>query len=296
MKLQKPHECDLEMMKVLCSTRLFVLASFILLLTSCFSYSQSRLLAVRFYSSSVHDTMRVRVLLPMQYDHSRAYPLLLLLHGYNGDETDWTTRTNLEHYTATLPLIVIMPEAKNSWYVNSETDPTARYEDYIMSDLPRFIVSRWPIDTTQEAIAGLSMGGYGALVLALRHPNRFLFAGDLSGAITTPSIIDSVLAHPNSPIPGNEGEIYANVVKTFGDSDKKFRDDHDVFTLLLRDTANNLPYIFCAVGIQDGFTDFLPAHRVFTNMLRQYGKLYEYHEVPGIHNWTFWDEEIQQTP
>ena len=257
------------------------------------SFAQQRLKFVSFYSPSVHDTMRAGILLPTNYDHSREYPVLFLLHGYSGDETDWTTRTGLERYTATLSLIVVMPEANNSWYVNSENDTTKQYEDYMLVDLPHYVASLYPIDTTHEAIAGLSMGGYGALELALRHPSRFLFAGDLSGAISVPGIIDSVIANPNSQIPEKQWSIYPNIVKTFGDSDKKFRDNHNIFVLLRREHADSLPYIFCAVGIQDGYTDFLPAHREFTNMLREYGKLYEYHEVPGIHNWKFWDEEVR---
>lgn len=237
--------------------------------------------------------MRVRVLLPSDYDRARTYAVLFLLHGYSGDETNWTALTGLEKYTSTLSLIVVMPEAGNSWYVNSETDRSLRYEDYIVDDLPDFVGSLYRIDTTREAIAGLSMGGYGALVLALRHPQRFKFAGDLSGAITIPSVIDSVIAHPGSPVPGGQGSIYPSIVSAFGDSNKSFRDAHDVLKLLRSEKTDSIPFIFCAVGIQDGFRDFLPAHRAFTGSLREYGKLYEYHEVPGIHNWKFWDEEIQ---
>ncbi len=237
--------------------------------------------------------MHVIILLPSVYDRTYRYPVLFLLHGYGGDEKDWTTRTNLKDYTANLPVMVVMPESKNSWYVNSETDPDARYEDYMMHDLPEYVNSLYPIDTVHEAIAGLSMGGYGALILALRHPNKFIFAGDLSGAITIPTVIDSVHAHPNLPIPGDQASIYPSIVKAFGDTDKQFRNAHDILMLLQRERSDSLPYIFCAVGIQDGYKDFLPAHRVFTNMLGRFGKLYEYHEMPGEHSWKFWDQEIQ---
>lgn len=257
------------------------------------SREAGRIQAISFYSPSVHDTMHVLILLPTSYDKTHRYPVLFLLHGYGGDEKDWTTRTNLEDYTANLPLIVVMPAAKNSWYVNSETDSNSRYEDYIIHDLPQYVNSLYPVDTTREAIAGLSMGGYGALVLALRHPNKFLFAGDLSGALTTPGIIDSVLAHPLSPIPDHQGPILPSIIVAFGKDDGQFRDDHNLSVLLRQEHNENLPYICCVVGIQDWYGGFLPAHRVFTDMLREYGKLYEYHEIPGGHDWKFWDEEIQ---
>ncbi len=256
------------------------------------SFSQSRIHAVSFYSPSVHDTMHAVILLPTEYDRNRAYPVLFLLHGYGGDQTDWTERTDLVSYTAGLGMIIVMPEAKNSWYVNSNTDPRSRYEDYIVNDLPHFVSSIYPIDTTKEAIAGLSMGGYGALELALRHPEKFRFAGDLSGAIIVPGVVDSVLAHPNEPVPDSQSPIMPSILKAFGERNKKFRDNHDVFSLLLRERDMKLPYFFFAVGIQDGYRGFLPATRRFTDMLREYGKLYEYHEVPGIHNWKFWNMEI----
>ncbi len=273
--------------------RFFRLGAFLILILPAALIGQTRIHAASFYSESVHDTMHVVILLPTHYNHSHLYPVLFLLHGYGGSQVDWTARTGLAKYTRHIPVIIVMPEAKNSWYVNSQTDSSARYEDYIMRDLPEFVSSKYPIDTTREAVAGLSMGGYGALVLALRHPKRFLFAGDLSGAITIPGVIDSVLAHPKAPIPGGQGPIYPSIVKAFGDSNKVFRDDHNIFVLLKREHSEKLPYIFCAVGIQDGFTGFLPAHRLFTDMLRKYGKLYEYREMPGVHNWQFWDMEIQ---
>jgi putative tributyrin esterase len=257
------------------------------------SFAQQRLQFISFYSKDVHDTMRVRVLLPANYKPTLRYPVLFLLHGYGGDETDWTTKTGIENYTADLSLIIIMPEAKNSWYVNSKTISEARYEDYIVDELPKYINSVYRLDTTREAIAGLSMGGYGALMLALRHPQKYIFAGDLSGAITIPGVIDSVMAHPHMPIPGQQGAIYPSILKAFGDTDKKFRDEHNVFALLQRERDSSIPYIYCVVGIQDGYKSFLPAHREFTNLLYEYGKMYEYHEIPGEHDWKFWDEEIQ---
>ena len=269
-----------------------VAALLALLLIVAASSAQSRIHALSFYSPSVNDTMHVVVLLPTEYDHARAYPVLFLLHGYDGDQTDWTRRTDLVSHTAGLAMIVVMPEARNSWYVNSETDHESRYEEYFMHDLPKFVNSIYPIDTTKEAIAGLSMGGYGALELALRHPEKFQFAGDLSGAIIVPGVVDSVIAHPNEPVPDQQGSILPSILKAFGENNREFRNDHNVFDLLRREHEMKLPYFFFAVGIQDGYRGFLPATRRFTDMLRNYGKPYEYHEVPGIHNWEFWNMEI----
>ena len=97
----------------------FRLAATILLILPLTAFGQSRLRDLSFYSHDVHDTMHVVVLLPSHYDSAHAYPVLFLLHGYGGDQNDWTTKTNLAEYTSHVRLIVVMPEAKNSWYVNS---------------------------------------------------------------------------------------------------------------------------------------------------------------------------------
>lgn len=257
------------------------------------TFGQSRIKHLSFYSLSVHDTMHVVVLLPSHYDSARAYPVLFLLHGYGGDQNNWTDLTNLVNYTTDLPLIVVMPEAENSWYVNSATNPKAKFENYIMYDLPRFVNSRFPIDTTREAIAGLSMGGYGALVLALRHPRKFLFAGDLSGAITIPQIIDSVHDDPHFVVGKAQESIMPSIIRAFGENDKRFRDDHNVFDLLSGDSASSIPYIFIAAGIQDQFREFLPTDHQFIDSLHAHNVRYEYHEMPGEHNWKFWNEELK---
>ena len=237
--------------------------------------------------------MHVMVLLPSHYDPAHAYPVLFLLHGYGGDQNDWTTKTNLAEYTSHIGLIVVMPEAKNSWYVNSQMDPAEKYEDYIMDELPKFINERFPIDTTREAVAGLSMGGYGALMLGLRYPHKFQFIGDLSGAITTPEIIDSMEDVPGFNL-GTQRGIMPSIIKAFGKSNKRFRDDHNVFDLLKRDPAATIPYIFMAAGTQDGYVEFRPADHAFIDSLHAHGVTrYEYHELPGEHDWKFWNKEVR---
>ncbi|MCL5021680.1 MAG: esterase family protein [Bacteroidetes bacterium] len=256
-------------------------------------FGQSRLRRLSFYSHSVHDTMHVVVLLPTHYDPAHAYPVLFLLHGYGGDQNDWTTKTFLADYTSHIRLIVVMPEAKNSWYVNSQMDPREKYEDYIIRELPKFINEHFPIDTTREAIAGLSMGGYGALMLGLRYPRKFQFIGDLSGAITIPQIIDSVNDVPGFNV-GSQRPIMPSIIKAFGKNDKRFRDAHNVFDLLERDPSTTIPYIFMAAGTQDGYIEFRPADHAFIDSLHAHGDTrYEYHELPGQHDWKFWNEEVR---
>jgi S-formylglutathione hydrolase FrmB len=121
------------------------------------------------HSRSLSRTMRFEVVLPDGYDSTRTYPVLWLLHGFGGDDSSWLRQSRLEHYLRSYPLLVVLPDAQLSWYVNALGDPAARFEDYILKDLTKTVAARYAVDLDRQAIAGFSMGGYGALVLGLRH-------------------------------------------------------------------------------------------------------------------------------
>jgi S-formylglutathione hydrolase FrmB len=129
-------------------------------------------------------------MLPSDYatNTQRRYPVLYLLHGLTGDENDWWTRTRLAEYAARYHLIIVTPGVGDSWYANSASDPRARYEDVIIKDLIPFIDAHYRTVPTRDgrAIAGLSMGGLGAVKFALRYPQMFAFAGSFSGAFGVP--------------------------------------------------------------------------------------------------------------
>ena len=267
--------------------------SFGFCLLLCFSlFLESNVLAQvtarvdSFYMPSLSRTMRLSVVLPQKYSPTNRYPVLYLLHGYTGDNSDWLARTKLAEYLKDIPLIVVMPEADNSWYVNSVTEPSDRFEDYLVRDVPHYVQKLYSIDTARQAIAGLSMGGYGALMLALKHPSQYRFTGSLSGAITFPRGMNDT----SRPA---ERALFPSLRRAFGSKPNTARSASDIFLLYRQVPRDSLPYIYMAIGIQDGYRSFLPAHRAFTDLLRTYGAAYEYHEVPGIHNWQFWDKEIQ---
>ncbi len=149
-----------------------------------------------FFSAALQRQMRYEVVLPAAYaSGQQRYPVLYLLHGWQGDETNWISLTHLVEVASRYALIIVTPQAVNSWYVNSATNPADRYADYIADDLIAEIDGRYRTiaSSHQRAIAGLSMGGYGALLLTLRHPDLFGFAGSISGAFAGPSGIEHVL-------------------------------------------------------------------------------------------------------
>lgn len=236
---------------------------------------------------SIRARRPIVVLLPQTYDAKQRYPILYLLHGYEGSCRDWTERTGIEEFIDGWPLIVAMPDAGNSWYVNSATDTSARYEEYIVRDVLSFVEGRYSVDTTRRAIAGLSMGGYGALVIAMRHPDAFRFAGSLSGSILVPrSLLRS------SDIPPRPA-IRATQKQAFGDTTEELLNRYDLQRLLTRLTPEWCPYMYLATGIQDVLVEYLPAQRALTDSMRTANLPYEYHETPGGHSWSYWDREIR---
>ena len=109
--------------------------------------------------------------------------MLYLLHGLSDDHTAWLRYTSVERYAAAAGLAVVMPAVNRSFYANEASG--GRYWDYVAEELPQIVgnffrVSQDPADTY---VAGLSMGGYGAMKLALTHPDRFAAAATLSGAL-----------------------------------------------------------------------------------------------------------------
>jgi S-formylglutathione hydrolase FrmB len=133
----------------------------------------------------------VRVLLPRGYDAdpSRRYPVLYLLHGANSDYTSWTEDGGAEALTARYPLIVVMPDGgSQGWYTDwyrGDATVQPRWETYHVNELVPWVDARFRTDASRagRAIAGLSMGGYGALDYAARHPDVYAAAASFSGAL-----------------------------------------------------------------------------------------------------------------
>ena len=148
----------------------------------------ARLTDLTFKTSALPTEPHVRVLLPANYSPKKRYPVLYLLHGGAGSSPDWTTQGNAEPATAKLPLIVVMPEAgQGGWYTNWANPGTKgqpRWETFHIDELLPWIDAHFRTNG-ERAIAGLSMGGFGAFSYAARHPDLFEAAASFSGAIDT---------------------------------------------------------------------------------------------------------------
>ena len=249
-------------------------------------HTSDRLKEESFRSAALGRVMKYRVLLPERYDASlQRYPVLYLLHGLGGDYRDWTTRSNVAEYSRTLPLIIVMPDGENAWYTNA-ADGTARFEDYILTDLQADVVTKFRTIHSRygRAIAGLSMGGFGALKLALKRPGAFSIAASFSGAFGASR--DGELERL---IGGAEAE---RLQKIFGPTGSKTRAENDVFTLAAALKPAAAPYIYIDCGIADN--SLISANRELVAAIHKAGAAYEYHEVAGAHSWDYWDRRIRE--
>ena len=234
-----------------------------------------------FHSAALDREMKYRILLPCRYQTgSGRFPVLYLLHGLYGDYLNWDTRTNLERYAQEYELIVVMPDAGDSWYTNSATDSGDKFEDYIAKDMVAEIDGKFRTLRSRHAraIAGLSMGGYGALKIALRYPDDFAFAGSLSGALNAPQDLGD-----------RQPAVRKQLLKVFGAPGSVVRADNNVFSMFQNAGAKDLPYFYVACGSAD---DFLPVNRDFVAQLASRGAVYEYHETAGGHSWDYWDQSL----
>jgi putative tributyrin esterase len=143
---------------------------------------------VIFRSAALDRDMQYRVVLPTSLSAGQKLTVVYLLHGGGGGFRDWSNYSDVARF-AESNLLLVMPEGGSSYYTNAVDPPRDRYEDYIVHDLISDVESRFPValGRPNRAIVGISMGGFGAVKLALRHPDLFSFVGGISSPLTSPA-------------------------------------------------------------------------------------------------------------
>jgi S-formylglutathione hydrolase FrmB len=137
-------------------------------------------------SKSMNKEIKVVAILPENYSNAKKYPVVYLLHGYSGNHADWISKAPVvKSLCDQHQLIVICPDGKNSWYWDSPSDPTYRYETFVSSELVNWVDSHFSTIASKKGrgITGLSMGGHGGLYLGLKHSDVFGVAGSMSGGV-----------------------------------------------------------------------------------------------------------------
>jgi putative tributyrin esterase len=259
---------------------------------SVVTWQNSRVKTIQFESRMVGRTLPYNVLLPVDYNQrsarTRRYPVLYLLHGLTGHYTNWLEFTHLADYTRPYDLIIIMPEGNDGWYTDSATMPTDKYESYILRELIPDVERRFRVRTTRDgrAIAGLSMGGYGALKFGVKYPELFAFAGSMSGALGAASWTQEDLR-------GLEF-IWRTLVTVFGPEDNPMRKANDVSKLYREVPASRigaLPFVYLDCGTDD---PLLSSSRSLMTILLERKISHEYRQLPGTHAWSYWDAQVQE--
>ncbi|HYP00390.1 MAG TPA: alpha/beta hydrolase family protein [Pyrinomonadaceae bacterium] len=252
-----------------------------------------RVEAVRFESKLVGKALPYNVVLPPLYDapQSRAlrYPVVYLLHGLGGSSGDWVSaRARLSAHAAGHRFIIVTPEGGDGWYTDSATVPTDKFETYILEELIPDVERRYRALPARDAraVAGLSMGGYGALKFGVKHPHMFALAASLSGAFHAASW------------DANDPQLIAfvkpSIARTYGAMDSPTRAANDLFKLFANlppERFTLLPFIYFDCGTEDFL---IGSNRALSELLLKRKIPHEYRQLPGAHSWPYWDAQVQE--
>lgn len=209
------------------------------------------------------------------------FPVLYLLGGLSDDNSAWLRWTSIERYTAGLPLIVVMPNGERGFYTDARLSERHNYESHIIKEVIPFIDSVFQTVPTKSGrtIAGLSMGGYGAFKLAMKHPQMFSAALSLSGAVQVPS----------AGLPDDAN--FANELRLiYGDN--SIGSDDDILAMAGRINRDTLPELRFECGTEDYL---LGQNRILKHALDSHNLPYTYIESSGDHSWKYWDRRLAES-
>lgn len=246
-----------------------------------------------FFSKSLLTNVNVWVILPLpdcddialgndaNYGKDTKFQTLYLLHGAYGDCMDWVRNTRVECYAQQHRVAVVMASACNSFYIDQENGPA--YEQFFAQELIEFAETVFPLSSRREDrfVAGLSMGGYGALRLAMLYPETFGAAASFSGAFNLKAVGEYLEAN------------HARGTQVWGSITRMPQEKWDIVLLtqeaLKRDAE--LPKLMLSCGTED-YT--LEVNRKMKADLEALGIELNYEEHPGMHNWDYWETHIQR--
>lgn len=253
------------------------------------------IIEVNFISKCLMRTVTFNAIIPVdkfgpQAENAEQKPLktLYLLHGIFGNYTDWVNGTRIQAWAEANDLAVIMPSGENRFYLDDEKSGEL-YGEFIGKELVEFTRKLFPLSDKREDtfIAGLSMGGYGAIRNGLKYAENFGCVIGLSAALVHDTWKD---ADNSAPIFTFRRNYYEAI---FGEYDKVKGSDKDPKALLLKlkEEGRPVPKMYLCCGTEDGL---VTANRDFRDFLNENGVDLTYVEGPGKHDWVFWDTYIKK--
>lgn len=286
-------------MKITKSYSIFIFF-FLFISLEIFSQDHGRTFKDSIASSILNETIRYTVYLPPSYfkDSTTGFPVIYLLHGYNGNEEDWIKNGHADKIMDSLvdrntisESILIMPSAYNSYYINNY-DQSFRYEDFFIDEFIPYTESHFRIQSSfkNRSICGLSMGGFGSIILAVKHPNMFSTCIAISAAVR-PADVFSGLS------PERYNRFFANIFgKSISGDDRitshwKSNSPYFIIDSVYAQKLKTVNwYIDC------GMQDYLyPSNQAFHQLLYDYKIPHEYHMRIGEHDWKYWKKGLLQS-
>jgi S-formylglutathione hydrolase FrmB len=231
-------------------------------------------------SVAMQRSFDATVVLPDDYargNRAQRFPVIYVLHGSGGSYADWTSNTRIGKLADRYHVVLVMPDGGHeSWYIDSPYDKRSRYETYVGSEVVSYIDTHFRTIATRDAraITGLSMGGFGALRIALDRRDTFGAAGSISGAVDPRNCEDE---------PG--------IADVFGDPER-----HASFwnSNAIVDSAQDFEHAHIALTIDCGVSDsFVQSNRTLHDKLVELGVPHDYAERPGGHDWSYWSNSIR---
>lgn len=233
---------------------------------------------ITIFSTKMNREIKAVVIKPASYKVKKNnFPVLYLLHGYDGSYNNWIRRVpELTGYADTYQLMIVCPDGgKSSWYFDSPVDSSMRYETYISGEVVSYIDTHYRTiaDKAHRVITGLSMGGHGALFLALRHPDVFGASGSMSGGFDL-----------------SDSKQRFEISKRIGDTLTYASNWHNLSIYYLLEKYANTPVkIIFDCGIND---IFIESNRKTHQKMLELKIPHEYTERPGAHNWDYWRNSL----
>lgn len=243
-------------------------------------------------SATLNRSVNYTVYLPADYEKSeRTYPVVYLLHGYTDDNTGWLQFGEVNRYAdkaiyegSIPPMIIVMPDADSSWYINSY-DGKEKYEDFFIKEFMPSIEKTYRIKAQKRyrGVAGLSMGGYGTLIYALKYPQLFAAAAPLSAAVIDD---DGFQKMPDGNYEGTFGQLFGRGLKGADRNNQAWK-DNSIINLVNTKSPNDIRKV--KFWIDCGDDDFLTKGNCLLHIAMLEKQIpHEFRVRDGAHTWTYW--------
>ncbi len=243
-------------------------------------------------SSILGKDVRYTVYLPADYEHSdRTYPVVYLLHGYTDDNTGWLQFGEINRYADKAiaegiipPMIIIMPNGDSSFYINSY-DGKEKYEDFFVKEFMPAVEKTFRIKGEKKfrGVAGLSMGGYGSLIYAIKYPELFAAAAPLSAAVRSD---DEMVTLTDNNYDGAWAPLFGRGLKGKGRLNQAWY-SNSILKMVETKSADDLKKV--RYWIDCGDDDFLTVGNSLLHIALTQKKVpHEFRVRDGAHSWTYW--------